>query len=518
MAAIIRIKRSTGTSAPGSLKAGELAYSGGVGTDSNGGSRLYYGLGDDGSGNATSVVRAGGEIYTGYLDHAPGTLTNSAALIADASGKISQVKVDNLDIDGNTISTTNTDGDLVLDPNGTGVVNVSTSRITNVSNPSSAQDAATKSYVDTQVTNNNNLSITGDTGSDTVDLLDSSLDFDGGTGLTSTVTDNRVSYALDNTAVVANTYGSTTSIPVITVDAQGRLTGVSTASITTILSTSAETGTGSISLADSSLEIAAGEGIDTVASNNVITISGEDATTTNKGIASFATANFSDSAGHITAKAITLGSTSLALGSTETDLAGLTSLVVDQMTLDGNVLSSTDGTIALDPNSADSDVGTVIVRGNLQVEGEQIIVNSSTMSVNDLNITLGDSAPNAAAADGAGITIGGDLYSGTKPTILFDGAGEKWVLNKTLNLDSADLNSLEFAGVSASEIIEDHLVNNFFLEGEGMDITYDDGSNTLTFAAETATYTNLGVASFDSDQMTVSSGFVSIYDVDGGTY
>ena len=49
MATIIRIKRSTGTIAPSSLKTAEMAYTYGVGTTGNKGDRLFIGTGDDGS-------------------------------------------------------------------------------------------------------------------------------------------------------------------------------------------------------------------------------------------------------------------------------------------------------------------------------------------------------------------------------------------------------------------------------------------------------------------------------------
>ncbi len=55
----------------------------------------------------------------------------------------------NLDVNGNQIVTDSDNENIVLNPHGTGTVDVSTSRITSVTDPTGAQDAATKNYTDT---------------------------------------------------------------------------------------------------------------------------------------------------------------------------------------------------------------------------------------------------------------------------------------------------------------------------------------------------------------------------------
>src|SRR5210317_752041 len=104
MSTIIQIKRSANTSAPSTLKLGELAYTYGTGTQGNNGDRLFIGEGGvDGSGDANNITVIGGQYFVDKLDHVDGTLTASSALTADSNSAIDTIKLGNSTTVGGTV-------------------------------------------------------------------------------------------------------------------------------------------------------------------------------------------------------------------------------------------------------------------------------------------------------------------------------------------------------------------------------------------------------------------------------
>ena len=113
---VIVTKYSTGTGSPASnaLAVGEQAYS----FNSN---KLFIGQ-TDGSNVTARII--GGQLYTDMMDHTAGTLTASSAVIVDSSLKIDNFNIGNITVTGasNTISSTNANGNITVDPNGTGLI------------------------------------------------------------------------------------------------------------------------------------------------------------------------------------------------------------------------------------------------------------------------------------------------------------------------------------------------------------------------------------------------------------
>jgi hypothetical protein len=70
----------------------------------------------------------------------------------------------------------------------------------------------------------------------------------------------------------------------------------------------------------------------------------------------------------------------------------------------------------------------LIVSGNLTVNGTTTSLNTTTLDVEDLNITVAKGAADAAAADGAGLTV-----DGANATFTYAATGDKWVANKTID-------------------------------------------------------------------------------------
>ncbi len=151
---VVRIRRSTVTNAPTYLAAGELAYS-------SLSEYLFLGMGSESGSypnqDASDHLLIGGTKFTKLLGVASdgvtfndisGTATASKAVILDGSKKINEWFVDNLKLDGNTISATNTNGTIYLLPDGTGTIDVSGFRVTSGADPVGATDLTTKQYVD----------------------------------------------------------------------------------------------------------------------------------------------------------------------------------------------------------------------------------------------------------------------------------------------------------------------------------------------------------------------------------
>lgn len=200
----------------------------------------------------------------------------------------------------------------------------------------------------------------------------------GGTGLTATYNDTSgiTTIDLDNTAVTSGTYGSASEYVAFTVDSQGRLTAASEGNIqiTTSQVTDLEEYVEDVLGAATTGLIKEGEGIDVTYDDTAgtLTISGEDATSSNKGIASFDSTDFTVTTGAVTVNVERIEDivANLVVGGT-----GITDTYVDgdgtlTIAIDSTVTTN-DGTQTLTNKTlgASTTLGANLAAGNYKITG-----------------------------------------------------------------------------------------------------------------------------------------------------
>ena len=353
-----------------------MAYTFGAGTQANLGDRLFIGEGGvDGNGDANNITVIGGQYFADKLDHVDGTLTASSAMTVDSNSAISTINVGNSATVGGTIKFlegTNNGSNFVSlkSPNAVGSNLALTLPSSDGSdghvlttdgsgNLSFAAPASTLTLVDESST------------STSINLLTETLKITGGTGIATALSGDTMTISFDNNAVFNGLDMNGTELKLdadadtsITADTDDtihfKIAGNDRITMTTGLIDIKNDGTQSairLYCESSNAHYAQlqAPAHSAFSGNQTYTLPSSAGTLVGQGD----TGTVSN--GMLASSSVTFGSTTVALGASNTAIAGVTQLDVDNVRVNGNTISSTDsnGDIILDPNgSGDVDVNS----------------------------------------------------------------------------------------------------------------------------------------------------------------
>jgi len=521
MSSTIRIKRSATSGNPSSLAAGELAYSGLTDNGTNGGDRLYIGFGTETNGNAANHFVIGGKYFTDKLDHAPGALVADSAIIVDNNKKIDEFFVDNLEFNGNTISSTDFNGEINIVPNGTGDVFV-TADTTIFGDPNNPAAITTNGV--------GNLTLSTNSG-----INSGTINIEQGTdGDISITPDGSGEVNITNINIDGGSIGTTTPISEIDVD-NLKLDGNSIVSTNTDgVVRIAPNGFGDFQVESDKFRLGSqdenvvfttfGAGDLTISTNNgsdsgtILIPAGENENITINpdGVGNVVLSADTTVVGDLDtlAKITTQGTGTLVIDTNDGVNTGTITL---NQGVDGNIVIEPNGTgrtiahnLFVDDGSTERSIQEFIE----DISGGQI---QGTTDV--INVSYNDSAGTTTIdLFETGVTTG-SYGSQTKiPTFTVDADGR---LTDASEVDVAtELSISSDSGTSTVDLLNDLLA---FTGGTSVstDITTstvgETTTHTLNVDVENASTTVKGIASFDSSNFDVSSGAVSSKDITLGS-
>ena len=387
---IIKTKYSSITNqpAPDALAHSEQAYS----FSSN---RLFIGKT---SGATVDPIIVGGKYYTDMMAQTPGVLTATSAILVD------QYKwVDHLITGGIKLTTSNGSGQEL-----TSVVTTISAGAANSELPTAL---AVKGYADSVAAAQTLTSLADVIVSSVADAQVLIYDSTAQQWLNKTLSGDLTAIktgavTLANTGVTAQTYGSATAIPVLTIDSKGRITAASTAALATSLSIAGDTGTDSVAILSDTLTFVGGAGITSAVTNNTVTLDVDNTVARSTDTLSYFSATTSAQLAQVISDET--GTGLVVFGTNPTFTTGV---VTDSATF--NVFNTTATTVqafgaatalSLGATSGNTTVrNNLIVSGTLTVNGSTSTVNSSVTQLTDPVIMLAQDSLAAGDANDRGV-------------------------------------------------------------------------------------------------------------------